>query len=91
MQSTISPSSPLTSTCPTFLLDGGGVVLVDLGRQIVSGSQMLEAEERVPVSGASTTRIMLHNLEDREKARFGVGEGQGEQVANFIVIRIVWK
>lgn len=39
-----------------------GAVLVDLGGEVVSGGQVLEPEQRVPVAGAAAARVVLDNL-----------------------------
>jgi hypothetical protein len=37
-------------------------IVVNFGRQILSGRQMFEPKQRVPMAGSTATRIMLNNL-----------------------------
>jgi hypothetical protein len=37
-------------------------IIVNFSRQILSGRQMFEPKQRVPMAGSTTTRIMLNNL-----------------------------
>lgn len=39
-----------------------------LGRQIIPSCQMFEAEEAVPLAGATSAGVIVHNLRRREKS-----------------------
>lgn len=56
--------------CAIFVLsftETSECVFSDLCSQVVSGGQVLEPEQAVPVACATPTRIMLHNLVPRNK------------------------